>query len=81
MLQDEEPSLLEELERSSTAADDDDDEDELDTYLAQPVEATADPLKWWTERAAIFPRLSRMARDYLSIPGMFTSCLVRSHMV
>jgi hypothetical protein len=26
---------------------------------------------WWVERQAIYPRLSRMARDYLSIPGKF----------
>ena len=24
---------------------------------------------WWYERSEAFPRLSRMARDYLSIPG------------
>lgn len=43
--------------------------DELDRYLATDVEDVRDALMWWYERRATFPRLSRMARDYLSIPG------------
>jgi hypothetical protein len=27
------------------------------------------PLKWWAVRVVMAPRLSHMARDYLSIPG------------
>jgi hypothetical protein len=45
-------------------------DDELKRYLAAPVERTLDPLRWWVENEAIYPRLSRMARDYLSIPGV-----------
>ena len=33
------------------------------------VENVKDALMWWHERRATFPRLSCMARDYLSIPG------------
>ena len=40
--------------------------DELDRYLATDIE---DGLMWWYERCTTFPHLSRMARDYLSIPG------------
>jgi hypothetical protein len=47
----------------------DQDLDELDRYLATDVEDVKDGLLWWYTRRAIFPRLSRMARDYLSIPG------------
>ena len=43
--------------------------DELARYLATPTEATDDPLRWWTERRTLYPCLSRMALDYLSIPG------------
>jgi len=43
--------------------------DELKRYLATDVENVKDPLMWWYERHDRFPRLSRMARDYLSIPG------------
>jgi len=43
--------------------------DELDHYLATDVEDVRDGLMWWYERRATFPRLSRMAHDYLSIPG------------
>lgn len=42
---------------------------EIDEYLALPVEQVKDALMWWYEREHVFPRLSRMARDYLSIPG------------
>jgi hAT family C-terminal dimerisation region len=44
--------------------------DELDHYLATDPEHVTEPLLWWMERAAMYPRLSRMALDYLSIPGM-----------
>ena len=42
---------------------------EITRYLSAPTEATLDPLVWWMERKGIYPRLSRMALDYLSIPG------------
>jgi hypothetical protein len=45
-----------------------DQRDELDRYLAMDVEDVKDGLMWWYERRAAFPRLSRMARDYLCIP-------------
>jgi len=43
--------------------------DELTHYLSAPVEQTLNPLLWWIEKQAIYPHLSRMARDYLCIPG------------
>jgi hypothetical protein len=43
---------------------------ELERYLSTDPEFVTDALIWWTERAAMYPRLSRMALDYLSIPGM-----------
>ena len=42
---------------------------ELDHYLAAPTKATCDPLLWWVEKQKTYPRLSRMARDYLSVPA------------
>jgi hypothetical protein len=52
-------------------------EDELQRYLSTDVEDVKDALMWWTERRAMFPRLSRMACDYLAIPGeyLISSCL------
>ena len=44
--------------------------DELDRYLSTDPEHTNDVLLWWAEQKAIYPCLSRMALDYLSIPGM-----------
>jgi len=46
---------------------------ELDHYLAAPTEATRDPLLWWIEKQAIYPCLSRMACNYLCVPGVFHS--------
>ena len=43
--------------------------DELTRYLSEPTERTLDPLLWWVEKKAVYPRLSRMACDYLCIPG------------
>jgi hypothetical protein len=48
---------------------------ELDEYLRQPVENVPDPLKWWLNHAHIYPTLSPMALDYLSIPGELYSRL------
>jgi hypothetical protein len=43
--------------------------DELAVYLLAPIEEAEDPILWWSERRAVYPRLSRMALDYLTIPG------------
>jgi hypothetical protein len=43
---------------------------EIDRYLNIKTEVVTDPLLWWFEHKHVYPRLSRMARDYLSIPGM-----------
>jgi hypothetical protein len=44
--------------------------DELTRYFAAPTEPAPNPLLWWAERRAVYPRLSRMALNYLSIPGL-----------
>jgi hypothetical protein len=44
---------------------------EIDEYLRLPVENVADPLKWWYDNRRVYPNLSRMALDYLSIPGTY----------
>ena len=38
-------------------------------YLSHPVKNVKDPLKWWFDNRQTYPNLSRMAEDYLSIPG------------
>jgi hypothetical protein len=42
---------------------------ELNEYLCKPVENVKDPLKWWIANRHVYPKLHRMALDYLSIPG------------
>jgi hypothetical protein len=41
---------------------------EVDEYLNRPVENILDPLKWWADNRRVYPNLSSMALDYLSIP-------------
>jgi len=50
---------------------------EIEEFLSQPVESVEDPLKWWFNKRHIFPNLHRMALDYLSIPGQFSSHLLK----
>lgn len=52
--------------------------DELDLYLASDPVFTENALHWWHERRSTFPCLSRMALDYLSIPGQFFCFLIYS---
>jgi hypothetical protein len=45
---------------------------ELEQYLAEPIVAgVKDPLKWWYGKRDVWPKLSRMALDYHSIPCTF----------
>lgn len=44
---------------------------ELDRYLSTDVEHVTDAIGWWHERHHIYPTLSRMALDYLTIPGKY----------
>lgn len=44
--------------------------DELTKYLNADPEYVEDVLSWWYVNRSTYPRLSRMALDYLTIPGM-----------
>ena len=43
--------------------------DELERYLSSDPKHVVDVLSWWFERRHMYPHLSRMAMDYLTIPG------------
>ncbi|TFK79581.1 hATC-domain-containing protein, partial [Polyporus arcularius HHB13444] len=43
--------------------------DELDRFLRSPIVPTEDPVAWWWDNCREYPRLSRMAMAYLTIPG------------
>jgi hypothetical protein len=45
--------------------------DDLHRYLNADVEDVRDPIAWWQGKRTAFPKLSRMALDYLTIPGTF----------
>jgi hypothetical protein len=47
---------------------------ELDEYFSLPLEKVRDPLIWWWAHRHTFPRLSAMAFDFLSAPGMWYYC-------
>ena len=44
--------------------------DELAEWLVQPSVPTDDPLRWWLANWNLYPRLSQMAIDIHTIPGM-----------
>lgn len=51
------------------------DTNELDDYLSQGIEKVSNPIKWWWDHRKVYPKLSAMAFDYLSVPGMlFYKC-------
>jgi hypothetical protein len=52
---------------------------ELDQYLGTDPEHVTDALAWWYEHKNVYPRLHRMALDYLSIPGMFSNFTTRKY--
>ncbi|KAF5335302.1 hypothetical protein D9611_011794 [Ephemerocybe angulata] len=44
--------------------------DELDHYLSEDVDrSVVDAIPWWHKHRKMYPRLSRMALDYLTIPA------------
>ena len=47
------------------------DTNELDDYLSQGIEKVSNPISWWWDHQKVYPTLSAMAFDYLSVPGMF----------
>ena len=52
--------------------------DELDAYLNGAPEMPEDgnTLRWWYRNRAVYPRLSIMAMDFLSIPGECSGLIV-----
>jgi hypothetical protein len=52
---------------------------ELTAYLADPhVGGVTDVLRWWYQNAKKYPILSRMAKDYLSMPRKSSFCTLLS---
>ncbi|KAK2464134.1 hypothetical protein APHAL10511_003827 [Amanita phalloides] len=44
--------------------------DKLDHYLSMDPQHTPNALAWWHEQCKMYPTLSCMVFDYLSVPGM-----------
>ena len=55
--------------------------DELARFLSTDVETVDDVLAWWYERRSTFPHLSRMALDYLTIPGIFPPLVLERFLI
>ena len=57
--------------------------DELDSYLSTDPEHIIDALAWWVGKHATYPHLSRMAFNYLTIPGRsyFAEPLTSIHVI
>ena len=50
--------------------------DELERYLSTDPEHVTDVCAWWYEQRLVYPRLHRMALDYLTIPGVYITSLL-----
>ena len=48
--------------------------DEIQAYFELPQRPVADPLLWWIVRKDEYPRLAKMALDYLTIPSTACEC-------
>jgi hypothetical protein len=48
---------------------------ELNDYLSQAIEKVSNPIAWWWDHHKVYPKLSVMAFDFLSAPGMFFAIL------
>jgi hypothetical protein len=55
------------------------DVNELDDYLSQAIEKVSDPISWWWDHRKVYPKLSAMAFDYLSVPGKQSLRLALRH--
>jgi hypothetical protein len=56
------------------------DVNELDDYLSQAIEKVSDPIAWWWGHWKVYPKLSAMAFDYLSVPGTFQGlCFIETY--
>ncbi|KAK3907808.1 Transposable element Hobo transposase [Frankliniella fusca] len=48
-------------------------EDEIDRYVREPIGDDSDILGWWKQKRERFPRLSRLAQQFLVIPASSAS--------
>lgn len=53
-------------------------DNKLQRYLMTDTEDIQDGLMWWYKKRKMFPQLSCMGRDYLSIPGEYSLLLCLS---
>ena len=59
-------------ESEELSSDEEEFENKLDCYLKAPhAKKVNNPLQWWYINQGTYPHLWRMARDYLTIPGMY----------
>ena len=42
---------------------------EVERYLTEAADKTADPLSWWKARQILYPTLAKLAKKYLAIPA------------
>ena len=64
-------SLLKKVTATPTATNKDLERDELEEYLSEPPidDAEIDLLKWWSQREARWPKLTKMVKQFLAAPA------------
>ena len=53
--------------------------DELNRYLSTDPEHVTNAISWWYKKRFVYPRLHRMALDYLTIPGRLFNFLLANN--
>ena len=57
------------------------DTNELDEYLSKAIEKVTDPIKWWWNHWMVYPKLSAMAFNFLSVPGMLYLLMLKFKLI
>ena len=57
------------------------DTNELDEYLSKAIEKVTDPIKWWWDHWMVYHKLSAMAFNFLSVPGMLYLLMLKFNLI
>jgi hAT family C-terminal dimerisation region len=74
---DSDDSSVEDSSESDSSTEEEELMTELDHYIKSPrIKDVDDPHQWWIDNHRSYPRLSRMAKDFLTIPGAFIIIII-----
>ena len=57
------------------------DTNKLDKYLSKAIKKVTDPIKWWWDHQMVYPKLSAMTFNFLSVPGMLYLLVLKFQLI